>query len=235
MAKLYSTPEEKVHYLRHVFARIANRYDLANRVLSLGQELGWRRRAARLALPPSQGRVLDLGTGTGEMTLLLARAGAYRVTALDSSTPMLELGREKASGLPIDFLVGDALSLPFPDGLFDRLISAFLLRNLKSVPQGLAEMCRVVRPGGYIISLELFKPQGRGIRPLYHLYLHRLIPLLGRLITGDREAYRYLPLSIEGFSTPQELAQAMGRAGLVEVEYSLFTWGVAALHRGYKP
>lgn len=237
MPKLYSTPEEKARYVHHMFARIASRYDLANRVLSWGQDLGWRKRAARLALPPPQGRVLDLGTGTGDMALLMAQEGSYRVTALDSSPPMLELGRQKAkaSGLSIDFLIGDALSLPFSDGLFDRLISAFVLRNLKSIPQGLAEMCRVVRPGGYVISLELFKPQGRAIRPLYDLYLNRLAPLLGQLITGDGEAYRYLPLSIEGFLTPQKLAQAMERAGLVEVEYFLSTWGTAAVHRGRKP
>ncbi|HAL61918.1 MAG TPA: dimethylmenaquinone methyltransferase [Chloroflexi bacterium] len=237
MPKLYSSPEEKAYYVHHMFARIANRYDLTNRVLSLGQDLGWRKRAARLALPPPQGRVLDLGTGTGEMALLLAQEGSYRVTALDFSPPMLELGRQKAkaSGLSIDFLVGDALSLPFPDHLFDRLISAFVLRNLKSIPQGLAEICRVVRPGGYVISLELFKPKGRAIRPLYALYLNRLAPLLGQLITGDGEAYRYLPLSIEGFLTPQKLAQAMERAGLVEVEYFLSTWGIVAVHRGRKP
>lgn len=237
MPKLHSTSEEKAHYVHHVFARIANRYDLANRVLSWGQDLGWRKRAARLALPPPQGRVLDLGTGTGDMALLLAQEGSYRVTALDFSPPMLELGRQKAkaSDLSIDFLIGDALSLPFSDHLFDRLISAFVLRNLKSIPQGLAEICRVVRPGGYVISLELFKPQGRAIRPLYDLYLDRLAPLLGQLITGDGEAYRYLPLSIEGFLTPQKLARAMERAGLVEVEYFLSTWGIAVVHRGRKP
>jgi len=157
--------------------------------------------------------------------------------ALDFSLPMLELGRQKAkaSGLSIDFLIGDALSLPFSDHLFDRLTSAFVLRNLKSIPQGLAEMCRVVRRGGYIISLELFKPQGRAIRPLYDLYLSRLAPFLGHLITGDGEAYRYLPLSIEGFLTPQNLAQAMERAGLVEVEYFLSIRGIAAIHRGRNP
>jgi len=237
MPKPYSTPEEKARYVHHMFARIASRYDLANRVLSWGQDLGWRKRAARLALSPHQGRVLDLGTGTGEMALLLAQEGSYRVTALDFSPPMLELGHQKAkaSGLPIDFLIGDALSLPFSDHLFDRLISAFVLRNLKSIPQGLAEMCRVVRPGGYIISLELFKPQGRAIRLLYDLYLDRLAPLLGHLITGDGEAYRYLPLSIEGFLTPQNLTRAMERAGLVEVEYFLSAWGIAAIHRGRKP
>lgn len=237
MPKLYSTPEEKARYVHHMFARIASRYDLTNRALSWRQDLGWRKRAARLALPPPQGRVLDLGTGTGEMALIMAREGSYRVTALDFSPPMLELGRQKskASGLSIDFLIGDALSLPFSDGLFDRLISAFVLRNLKSIPQGLAEMCRVARSGGYVISLELFKPQGRAIRPLYDLYLNRLAPLLGQLITGDGEAYRYLPLSIEGFLTPQELAQAMESAGLVEVEYFLSTWGTAAVHRGRKP
>ncbi len=237
MAKPYSTPEEKARYVHHIFARIANRYDLTNKVLSWGQDLGWRKRAARLALPPCQGRVLDLGTGTGEMALLLAQEGSYRVTALDFSPPMLELGRQKAkaSDLSIDFLIGDALSLPFSDHLFDRLISAFVLRNLESIPQGLAEMCRVVRPGGYVVSLELFKPQGRAIRPLYDLYLDRLAPLVGQLITGDGEAYRYLPLSIEGFLTPQKLAQAMERAGLVEVEYFLDTWGIAAIHRGRKP
>lgn len=220
-----------------MFARVASRYDLANRVLSLGQDLGWRRRAARLALPPAQGRVLDLGTGTGEMALLLAQEGSYRLTALDFSPPMLALGRKKAEarGLSVDFVIGDALSLPFPDHLFDRLISAFLLRNLKSISQGLAEMCRVVKPGGYFISLELFKPQGRAIRPLYDLYLNRLAPRLGQLITGDGEAYRYLPFSIEGFFTPQKLGWAMEEAGLVEVEYFLLAWGIAAVHRGRKP
>jgi len=237
MPKLYSSPEEKARYVHQMFARIASRYDLANRVLSWGQDLGWRKRTVRLALPPPQGRVLDLGSGTGEMALLLAQEDSYRVTALDFSPPMLELGRQKAKagGLSIDFLIGDALSLPFADHLFDRLISAFVLRNLKGIPQGLAEMCRVVRPGGYLISLELFKTQDRAIRPLYHLYLNRLAPRLGQLITGDGEAYRYLPLSIEGFLTPQELAQAMERAGLVEVEYFLSTWGIAAVHRGRKP
>lgn len=237
MLKLYSTPEEKARYVHHIFARIASRYDLANRVLSLGQDLGWRRRAARLALPPAQGRVLDLGTGTGEMALLLAQEGPCRVTALDFSPPMLALGRQKAkaNGLSVDFLIGDALSLPFPDHLFDRLISAFVLRNLKSISQGLAEMCRVVKPGGYFISLELFKPQGRVIRPLYDLYLNRLAPRLGQLITGDGEAYLYLPFSIEGFFTPQKLGWAMEEAGLVEVEYFLLAWGIAAIHRGRKP
>lgn len=237
MLKLYSTPEEKARYVHHLFARIASRYDLANRILSWGQDLGWRKRAARFVLPPPQGRVLDLGTGTGDMALLLAQEGSYRVTALDFSPPMLELGhgKAKASGRSIDFLIGDTFSLPFADSRFDRLISAFVLRNLKSILPGLAEMCRVVRPGGYLISLELFKPQGRAIRPLYDLYLNRLAPLLGQLMTGDGEAYRYLPLSIEGFLTPQKLAQAMERAGLVEVEYSLFTWGIAVVHRGRKP
>ncbi len=237
MPNLYSTPEEKARYIRHMFARIASRYDLANRVLSWGRDLGWRKRAAHLALPPPQGRVLDLGTGTGEMALFLAQEGSYRVTALDSSPPMLELGRQKAkaSDLSIDFLIGDAVSLPFSDGLFDRLISAFLLRNLKSIPQGLAEMRRVVRPGGYVTSLELFKPQSRAIRPLYDLYLNRLAPLLGQFITGEGEAYRYLPLSIEGFLTPSKLAQAMKRAGLVEVEYFLSTCSTAAVHKGRKP
>ncbi len=237
MAKPYSTPEKKAHYVRHIFARIANRYDLTNKVLSWGQDLGWRKRAAHLAFPPHQGRVLDVGTGTGEMALLLAQEGSYRVTALDFSLPMLRLGRQKAraNDLSIDFLIGDALSLPFSDHLFDRLISAFVLRNLEGILQGLAEMCRVVRSGGYVVSLELFKPQGRAIRPLYDLYLDRLAPLVGQLITGDGEAYRYLPLSIEGFLTPQKLARAMERAGLVEVEYFLDTWGIAAIHRGRKP
>jgi demethylmenaquinone methyltransferase/2-methoxy-6-polyprenyl-1,4-benzoquinol methylase len=227
MPKPYSTPEEKARYVRHIFARIAKRYDLTNKVLSWGQDLGWRKRAARLALPPHQGRVLDLGTGTGEMALLLAQEGSCRVTALDFSPPMLELARQKAkaSELSIDFLIGDALSLPFSDHLFDHLMSAFVLRNLKGIPQGLAEMCRVVRPGGYVVSLELFKPQGKAIRPLYDLYLNRLAPLLGQLIT----------LSIEGFLTPQKLALAMESAGLAEVEYFLSTWGIAAIHRGRKP
>lgn len=237
MPKPYFTPEGKAGYVRHMFARVASRYDLANRVLSLGQDLGWRKRAARLAFPPRQGRLLDLGTGTGEMALLLAQEGSCRVTALDFSPPMLELARRKAEsrGLSIDFLIGDALLLPFPDGLFDRLISAFLVRNLKDISQGLAEMCRVVRSGGHIISLELFRPQGRAMRPLYDLYLNRLVPLLGQLITRDSKAYRYLPSSIKGFLTPPKMAQAMERAGLVEVEYLLSTWGIAAIHRGRKP
>ncbi len=240
MSSHFSTSEEKARYVRHTFAHIANRYDLANRFLSLGQDLRWRRLAATwaLAFPPAKGMVLDVGTGTGDQALFLARGSPRLVVALDFSLPMMRLGRQKAqragvaSGL--QFLGGDALDLPFPDHTFDRLTSAFVLRNIANLPRGLAEMARVVKPGGCIVCLELSKPPGR-IYPLLHrFYLRYLVPFIGQLITQDREAYRYLSRSIQEFPTPQELREAMERAGLRGVEYTLLTGGAAAIHRGYK-
>lgn len=232
MAPFYSSPQEKARHVEDMFARISRRYDLANRVISLGLDRGWRRRAAGLVVAPPGGKVLDLGAGTGEMALLLAKDGSRRVIALDFCLPMMRIGQAKA--LKVEFVAGDVLSLPFPDQAFHCVTSAFLLRNLASLPQGLAEMARVIRPEGCLMALELTSPPQPLIRRIYRFYLHHLVPHLGWLITGDREAYRYLPYSVEEFLTPRQLTSALEEAGLVEAECYLLSWGTVALHRGWK-
>lgn len=230
---------DKAQHVRALFDAIVARYDLMNRLMTAGRDLAWRRRAAaELALPPG-GRILDLGAGTADFALALARQHpSARTIALDFSRPMLERGRQKAAGAPagtrLAFALGDALRLPFPDATFDAVVSAFLLRNLVDLDQAFAEMARVVRPAGRVLCLELTRPTLPLFRQAFAFYFGRLVPLLGRLLSPQPAAYRYLPKSLEMFITAQELQRVMERAGWRGVAYRRFMAGVVAIHSGYK-
>jgi demethylmenaquinone methyltransferase/2-methoxy-6-polyprenyl-1,4-benzoquinol methylase len=214
-----------------MFTRVARGYDLANRVLSLGLDMAWRRHAAELTMASDAAMVLDVAAGTGDLALTLARRGA-RVIALDFCLPMMKIARNKANtsglGQRIHFLQGDALALPFPDDTFSTVTSAFALRNLASIQQGIAEMARATRVGGQLVLLEMAKPQGP-LRPLHSFYLHHLVPFVGYLLTGDREAYLYLPRSIDEFLTPQELLRLMAGYNLKQPRFTFLAGGAAAI------
>jgi len=231
--------EAKEVYVRAMFGRIARHYDRLNRLLSAGRDLGWRRLTADLADLPPSGLALDVATGTGDLAMELARrALAGRVVGLDFSPPMLELAQVKVqrAGLAgrLEFLLGDALRLPFPEATFDAVTTGFSLRNVTSLPQLFAEMRRVVRPEGRVVCLEIARPEHPLVQRLYFAYFYRLAPLIGGLLSGDREAYRYLPDSLTSLPSPEGLQALLEAAGLRQVRYRHLSLGAAAIHVGVR-
>ncbi len=220
-----------------MFSEIAPRYDLLNRVLSAGGDRTWRIAAVKAALENNPRRILDLATGTGDMALLLKRlAPQAEVVGADFAPPMLELARQKAQklGLEVPFVEADALHLPFPNQHFEAITIAFGFRNFADYTQALAELYRVLAPGGRLCILEFPPPPMGGLGVLYRFYFTRVLPWVGGLVSGNPAAYRYLPASVERFPAPPNLAAMMNQAGF-QTHYRLFTGGIAALHIGQKP
>jgi demethylmenaquinone methyltransferase/2-methoxy-6-polyprenyl-1,4-benzoquinol methylase len=240
----FGSSTEKRQYVRTMFGRIARHYDLMNRVMTLGQDAGWRRVMVRAAGLPQDGRLLDVATGTGDVAFAALRdePTPSLVVGLDFALPMLQLaglraGRTRAAhGNTPKWAAGDTLCLPFASGTFDAVASAFLMRNVTDVAAALREHMRVTRAGGRVLILDVPRPAGRTIRShMFRLYFHRLVPLLGQVITGQRDAYKYLPISAETFLTPAELAGMMESIGFQQVRYQLFMIGTVALHMGIRP
>ena len=219
-----------------MFAGIAGRYDLLNHLLSGNVDKLWRRRVARsLQSSLVEGaRVLDVACGTGDLSLVLARAGAAQVVGLDFCRPMLEIARRKAEAdsRAVPFVEGDALRLPFADETFDAATIAFGLRNLAGVSEGLRELRRILRPGGRLAVLEFSSPVVPGFRALFRFYFERVLPRVGGLVSGSRGAYEYLPDSVSWFPDQKRLAALMREAGFENVSYRNLTGGIAALHTG---
>lgn len=225
-----------------MFGGIASRYDLMNRLMTGGRDGHWRRIAAREAAPAPGGRVLDACCGTGDLSFALAeeRPGC-EVVGLDLSEAMLARARGKAvarerRGLPAPaFVRGDLLDLPFADAEFAAVTVGWGVRNVPDVPRAFAEMKRVTRPGGRVVCLESTQAP-KGVRRRFHrLWMGRVVPLLGRAVTGDATAYAYLPASIEAFPRAEELAAIMAAAGLTRVRYRRFGFGAVAIHVGEAP
>lgn len=231
---------DKAAYVRRMFDAIVARYDLMNRLMSAGQDEAWRRQAARQAVVPPGGKILDVAAGTADLTLALARQyPSAKIYALDFSLGMMQRGiakvREHGAGERIRFIAGDALALPFADSSFDAVTSGFLMRNVTDIVRTFAEMRRVVRPGGRVVCLEISKPVLPLFSRLFWWYFMRVVPAVGRLIGGNAEAYRYLPRSLAQFVTAEELKALMEQAGLTDVTYRRLMLGTVAIHVGRKP
>ena len=209
-----------------MFDRIAPVYDPMNRLMTAGLDRRWRRETAAAVVHPGD-RVLDVCCGTGDLALAASEAGG-RVTGLDFSAPMLERARGKSSG--IEWIEGDALALPFADGSFEAVTIGFGLRNLPNVERGLAELRRVLRPGGRLAILEITRPKGP-LAPFYRFWFDGVIPLAGKVLPGG-SAYSYLPASVRRFPAPEGLAKLLDEAGLAEIRWRLFAGGIVALHTG---
>jgi len=218
-----------------LFTRIAERYDLINHLMTGWQDNRWRRTAIRqLALEPGA-RVLDIGSGNGQISQEASRLHPNcSFIAADLTQAMIALGIQKIAGRRIQWTAADAVHLPFPDNSFDGVISGFLVRNLEDVIQGLREQFRVLRPGGRIAVLDTSKPPKHMLTPLIHFYLTRIIPALGSLLTGDREAYEYLTMSTQEFLRAEELAAYLAAAGFNKVAYQQMAFGVISIHWGEK-
>ena len=217
-----------------MFAEIAPRYDLANRMLSGGIDVWWRRVTVREAPPPAAGAILDLCTGTGDLAIAYAvKAGpGVRVVGADFCRPMLDHGVRKSRerGLPVEWVEAHAMNLPFPDASFDLVTVAFGLRNIADTGRGLAEMARVCRPGGRLAILEFAVPQSPLVRPFYLWYFRNVLPRLGNAVARNRsDAYRYLNESVEEFPSGENLAAVVRQAGFENVRTNPLTFGIAAL------
>ena len=232
---------EAAAWVRGMFARVARRYDLANHLLSFNIDRLWRARTVRRVRPILDrpgARVLDICCGTGDLTLALARECPTPVFGSDFCHPMLVAAHEKVERrrrVRAGLFEADALRLPLRDASLDLVTVAFGFRNLANYRAGLAEMRRVLRPGGMAAILEFSQPPNAVFAALYHFYSRRILPLIGGALSGSRDAYTYLPESVRKFPLAEELAEEMRRAGFADVRYERFTGGIVVLHLGVAP
>jgi demethylmenaquinone methyltransferase/2-methoxy-6-polyprenyl-1,4-benzoquinol methylase len=219
-----------------MFARIAGRYDLMNRIMTGGQDIRWRRFVIRKAALPANGKLLDIATGTGDIAYEgLKQKPDVQAVGGDFTIEMMQAGKLYPERKHIRWVGSDVLALPFPENHFDAVTSGFLMRNVIDVHKGFQEQFRVLAPGGRIVVLDSSPPKKNILRPFIKIHLNYVIPTLGKLITGESEAYRYLPDSTQKFLSPDALADEMRRVGFVDVGYKLFMFGSVAVHFGRKP
>ena len=226
-----------------MFNGIAQRYDLLNHLLSGGVDIYWRRRALSQVRCQSLDKVLDLATGTGDFALAAARLQPQKVWGVDVALNMLRLGYDKvqrrqtneALHVPICLLGGDGERLPFKNDTFDLVTVAFGIRNFGYIPAGLAEAWRVLRPGGELLVLDFCEPTVPVLRQLYRFYFHRVLPLVGGLVSGNRKAYAYLPRSVGDFPQGQAFVELLEMAGFVDNKATEYTFGISSVYQGCKP
>lgn len=229
------TGTERSHYVQAMFGRIARRYDLLNRLMTFGQDVRWRRQAIQRLALPAGAAVLDVGSGTGDIAIEIQQQqpDAF-VVAADFTIEMVRVGKVRGNGGNIAWLVADARHMPFASSCFQAVISGFLLRNVPDVPALLREQLRLLAKGGRVTSLDTSPPRDNWLRPLLHFHLQRVIPLLGRLVAGDPEAYTYLPESTEGFLPAESLANLFRQVGFSGVSFERRMFGTVAIHWGVK-
>lgn len=231
--------QQAAEWVRRMFSGIAPKYDFLNHLLSFNVDRAWRKALMRRLAPVlsrADAKILDLCCGTGDVLLDLQNAARTRVMGADFCHEMLVSAREKANrrGFAAPLIEADALHLPFANSSLDAISIAFGFRNLANYPAGLRELHRVLKPGGILAILEFSHPPGRIVQAGYGFYSRRVLPFIGSLVSGSREAYTYLPDSIRKFPRPEELRGMMIGAGFVETDFQLLTRGVAALHAGRK-
>ena len=217
-------------FVKDAFAKIAGRYILTNHVLSLGTDILWRRKVAKIVAGLNPATLLDLATGTGDLAEAIAKAcPAVKITGADFSAPMLDVAR--ARNLPqADWLVADAMDLPFAEASFDIVTAGFGLRNMEDWPKVVAEMARVTRPGGHLIILDFSLPTLPGLRGGYRFYLHRILPRLAGILTGQREAYEYLSGTIERFPSGPAMVDLLITNGFQSAEATPLSGGIASIY-----
>ena len=226
------TGKEREQYVQSMFAKIAHRYDLMNRLMTGGQDVRWRREVIYRAHLRPNASLLDLGTGTGDLAReALHQEPKVKVTAADFTIEMMRVGSKNGS---LHWSAADALNLPFGERTFDAVVSGFLMRNVIDVQRALKEQLRALKPGGRIVILDTTRPKQNLLSPFIWFHMHVIIPTVGGLLSGTPDAYNYLPNSTEGFLTAEQLASRMIAAGFKKVDFKRLMFGTIAIHWGEK-
>ena len=228
------TGKERGEYVQNMFTRIAHRYDLMNRLMTAGQDVHWRKKVIEHARLQKYSTLLDLGSGTGDLAReALKQQPKAKIIAADFTLEMMRVGqRQVNSSLP--WSAADALNLPFRNNTFDAIVSGFLMRNVGDIQQALREQYRALKPGGRLVILDTTKPKRNLFTPLIWLHMHVVIPLLGGLLSGFKDAYNYLPDSTEDFVTAKELVVRMAAVGFKKINFEVLMFGTIAIHWGEK-
>jgi demethylmenaquinone methyltransferase/2-methoxy-6-polyprenyl-1,4-benzoquinol methylase len=235
--RLFEAGADRAEYVRGMFGDIASRYDLMNTLMTGGRHHAWRKLAARALVRPGD-RVVDVGCGTGDLALASLSAGAANVLGVDFARPMLTHARTKARARRargLSLAVADATALPLADASVDVWCSAFVVRNIPDLDAALAEAFRVLRPGGRLGVLEIPRMEASLLRPFARAYFQRVVPLVGRAVSGHESAYRYLPVSVDHFLSPSELASRLSAAGFQVRDVRRLMFSTVALHLAVKP
>jgi len=234
----YNSDTSKKAQVAEMFDNIAGRYDFLNQLLSLGIHKGWRKKAIRLLQALRPKHLLDVATGTGDFAIEALKLGPEKVTGVDISEGMLNIGREKMrqKGLSekITLQHGDSENLPFEENSFDAITVGFGVRNFENLEKGLQNMHRVLRPGGMLVVLEFSRPRKFPIRQLYSFYFNKVCPFVGRLFSKDARAYSYLNESVNAFPDGERFLEIMRRNGYRELTWKPLTFGIASIYTGKK-
>ena len=222
------TGSERAAYVQNMFTRIAKRYNLMNRLMTGFQDVRWRRLVIRLAGLKPGASLLDLGTGTGDLAReALRQQPAARVTAADFTLEMMRVGQRVG---PLDFSAADALRIPFADASFDAAVSGFLMRNVTDIHKALQEQFRVLKNGGRIVILDTTRPKKNLLSPFIWFHMHVVIPTVGGLLSGTRDAYKYLPDTTENFVTAEKMSVLMAAVGFKKIGFERLMFGTIAIH-----
>lgn len=223
-------------HITRMFGSISGRYDLVNTLMTFGRDRIWRRRVVDEAGLCSGELLLDIGTGTGKIAIdALNRFSDLSVVAADLTTGMMKAGRERAEQRHLLWCCADALHLPFCDKTFDAVTSGYLIRNVPDIRACFSQQFRVVKPGGKVVCLDTSPPPGTIIKPFVMLHLKVIIPILGGLISGKWNAYRYLPESTQHFKTPEELVRIMDSVGFIDISFHRYMFGTIVVLKGTRP
>lgn len=228
----------KKEQVAQMFNKISKRYDFLNHFLSLGIDVLWRKKAIKLLAPHQPSHILDIATGTGDFALEALKLNPEKIIGVDISKGMLEIGRQKiaAKGLEnrIDLQYGDSEKLEFPDNKFDSVIVSFGVRNFEDLSKGLKEMYRVLKPSGTVLVLEFSKPQAFPLKQLYGWYFNHILPGIGRMISKDKSAYRYLPESVKEFPSGDDFLNELELAGFKRCLCKTLTFGISSIYLARK-
>ena len=228
----------KKEQVAQMFDTISGKYDGLNRVISFGIDVKWRKKVLKLVSDTKPNSILDIATGTGDLAILMAQTGATEITGLDISEGMLEVGRKKIADRnlnnKIQMVLGDSENMPFEDNYFDAITVAFGVRNFETLEKGLAEILRVLKPGGIFVILETSVPTKTPYKQGYNFYTKNILPLIGRLFSKDKTAYAYLCESASVFPHGEMLNNILRKIGFIEVKNMPQTFGVATIYSASK-